>query len=106
MSNRELAKKLIDQIPESKLSYIIPYLQGAALPDQVPDNETLETIVQERLYTEEDYYALPNFIRAELFDGQFYTDDWTTLEIDEEVFRNPPSEENHVNYRLSVVKNK
>jgi hypothetical protein len=27
MSNRELAKSLIDQIPENKLPYVIAYLQ-------------------------------------------------------------------------------
>ena len=27
MSNRDLAKSLIDQIPEGKLVFIIPYLQ-------------------------------------------------------------------------------
>jgi len=42
MSNRELAKNLIDQIPESKLFYIIAYLQGAAVPDETPNAETLE----------------------------------------------------------------
>ncbi len=42
MSNRDLAKSLIDQIPEGKLIYIIPYLQGAAIPDEVPNAETLE----------------------------------------------------------------
>lgn len=42
MSNRELAKNLIDQIPEGKLFYIIAYLQGAAVPDKIPNNETLE----------------------------------------------------------------
>ena len=46
---------------------------------------------------------LPDFIRVELLDGMIYTDDWTDLEIDEEVFQNPPSEERHVTYRLSVV---
>ncbi|MGN0407698.1 MAG: hypothetical protein ACI4EJ_05530 [Bacteroides sp.] len=44
MSNRELAKSLIDQISESKLSYVIPYLQGAALPDNIPNPETLEAM--------------------------------------------------------------
>lgn len=34
MSNREFAKTLIDQIPESKLFYVISYLQGAAVPDE------------------------------------------------------------------------
>ena len=36
MSNRELAKNLIDQIPESRLFYVVAYLQGAAVPDETP----------------------------------------------------------------------
>lgn len=44
MSNREFAKTLIDQIPESKLFYIISYLQGAAVPDEMPNAETLEAM--------------------------------------------------------------
>jgi len=44
MSNRELAKSLIDQIPESKLVYIIYYLRGAAIPDEIPNEETIEAI--------------------------------------------------------------
>lgn len=40
MSNRELAKSLIDQIPESRLFYVISYLQGAALPDETPNEVT------------------------------------------------------------------
>ena len=46
MSNRELAKNLIDQIPESKLFYIIAYLQGAAVPDETPNAETLEAFAE------------------------------------------------------------
>lgn len=42
MSNREIAKNLIDKIPESKLFYVIAYLQGAAIPEEVPNAETLE----------------------------------------------------------------
>ncbi len=42
MSNREVAKNLIDLIPESKLIYIIAYLQGAAIPEEIPNTETLE----------------------------------------------------------------
>ncbi|MDD7218392.1 MAG: hypothetical protein PUI16_00065 [Clostridia bacterium] len=56
------------------------------------------------LYTCDDIMKLPDFIRVELFDGVIYTDDWTDLEIDEEVFQNPPSEDHHVTYRLSVIK--
>jgi hypothetical protein len=44
MSNRDLAKNLIDQIPESKLFYIIAYLQGAAVPDETPNAETISSI--------------------------------------------------------------
>lgn len=41
MSYRELAKSLIDQIPEGKLFYIVSYLQGAVVPDDVPNAETV-----------------------------------------------------------------
>ena len=46
MSTRELAKSLIDQVPENKLLYIIAYLQGAVLPDDVetPNAKTLAAI--------------------------------------------------------------
>ena len=46
MSTRELAKSLIDQVPENKLLYIIAYLQGAALPDEneTPNAKTLAAI--------------------------------------------------------------
>ena len=46
MSNRELAKSLIDQISEAKLCYVITYLQGAALSDDVPNAETLEAMAE------------------------------------------------------------
>lgn len=46
MSNREIAKNLIDQIPESRLFYVISYLQGAAVPDETPSNETLEAFAE------------------------------------------------------------
>lgn len=57
-----------------------------------------------RTYTGADLEKLPDFIRCELLGGQLYTDDWTTLEVDEAVFQNVPSENQHVTYRLSVVK--
>lgn len=46
MSNRDIAKKLIDQIPESRLFYVISYLQGAAVPDDTPNAETLEAFAE------------------------------------------------------------
>ena len=44
MSNRELAKNLIDQIPESRMYYVISYLQGAAVPDETPNAKTIASI--------------------------------------------------------------
>lgn len=46
MSNRELAKSLIDQISDAKLLYVIPFLQGASLSDEMPNAETLEAIAE------------------------------------------------------------
>ena len=46
MSNREFAKTLIDQIPENRLFYVISYLQGAAVPDETPNAETLESFAE------------------------------------------------------------
>ena len=46
MSNRELAKTLIDQIPDSRLFYVVAYLQGAAVPDETPNAETLEAMAE------------------------------------------------------------
>lgn len=66
----------------------------------------VQPLPQERTYTIDDYYALPDFIRIEILDGKIFTDDWTTLIIDDEVFKNPPSAEHHVTYRLSVVEDK
>ena len=44
MSNRELAKNLIDQISETKLIYVISYLQGAALSDEMPNRDTIDAM--------------------------------------------------------------
>ena len=46
MSNREFAKTLIDQIPENRLFYVISYLQGAAVPDETPNAETIEAFAE------------------------------------------------------------
>ena len=45
MSNRELAKILIDQVPENKLFYVVSYLQGAVLPDE-PNEDTLAAMAE------------------------------------------------------------
>lgn len=44
MSYKELAKSLIDQIPDSKMYYIVAYLQGAAVPEEIPNAETIASI--------------------------------------------------------------
>ena len=46
MSSREFAKALIDQIPESRLFYVISYLQGAAIRDEIPNADTLEAMAE------------------------------------------------------------
>lgn len=46
MSYKELAKSLIDQIPDSKMYYIVAYLQGAAVPEEIPNAETLEAMTE------------------------------------------------------------
>lgn len=48
MSNKEIVQNLIDQIPENKLIFIIPYLQGylqgATILDEIPNIDTIEAI--------------------------------------------------------------
>ena len=46
LSNRELAKHLIDQIPERKLPYVIAFLEGAIVPDKAPNAETLAAFAE------------------------------------------------------------
>ncbi|GFI28651.1 hypothetical protein IMSAGC013_00028 [Lachnospiraceae bacterium] len=46
MNNRELAKKLIDRIPESRLPYVISYLQGASVPDEIPNADTRQAFAE------------------------------------------------------------
>ena len=46
MSEREIAKTLIDRIPEARLFYVISFLQGAAVPDETPNAETLAAFAE------------------------------------------------------------
>lgn len=46
MNYKELAKNLIDQIPDSKMYSIVAYLQGAAVPDEIPNAETIEAMAK------------------------------------------------------------
>ncbi|NBH72160.1 hypothetical protein D3Z51_09030 [Clostridiaceae bacterium] len=44
MSNKELAIQLLDRIPETKMYYILGVLEGAAIPDELPNAETIDAI--------------------------------------------------------------
>lgn len=44
MSYKELAKNLIDQIPDSKMYYVVAYLEGVAVPEEIPNAETIASI--------------------------------------------------------------
>ena len=46
MSSKELAKTLIDQIPEGRMFYVLSFLQGASIPDDEPNAETLAAFVE------------------------------------------------------------
>lgn len=41
MSNKERAIQLLERIPEWKMIYVIGLLEGAAIPDEIPNEETL-----------------------------------------------------------------
>jgi len=41
---KEPAKNLIDQIPESKMCYIVAYFQETAVPEEIPNAETIASI--------------------------------------------------------------
>ncbi len=58
---------------------------------------------QKREFASGDIENLPGFLRIEVFDGEIYTDDWTVLEIDEDVFRIPATENRRIKYKLSIV---
>ena len=44
MSYKKMAKSLIDQIPDSKMYYIVAYLQGAEVPEEMPNAETIASM--------------------------------------------------------------
>lgn len=46
MTYKEKAVQLLDQIPESKMFYIIGILEGAAIPDETPNDETLAAFAE------------------------------------------------------------
>lgn len=46
MSSKELAKTLIDSIPEGRMYYVLTFLQGASVPDDEPNAETLAAFAE------------------------------------------------------------
>lgn len=46
MTYKERAIQLLDQIPESKMDYVIGFLEGAAIPDKLPNDETLAAFAE------------------------------------------------------------
>ena len=44
MSDKEKAIQLLDRIPEGKMYYILGILEGAAIPDETPNDETIEAM--------------------------------------------------------------
>lgn len=49
MSERELAKEIIDKLPEYKISRILLFLQGIAFDDDMEDDLYCEKLVEEYL---------------------------------------------------------
>lgn len=58
---------------------------------------------QKREFVSGDIENLPGFLRIEVLDGEIYTDDWTMLEIDEDVFKIPATKNRRIKYKLSIV---
>lgn len=40
MSEREQAMELLKEIPDYKMGYVVAYLKGAAIPEEIPNEET------------------------------------------------------------------
>lgn len=46
MSDRERAAQLLDAVPDYKMGYVIAYLQGVAVGENIPNEETLEAFAE------------------------------------------------------------
>lgn len=47
MSNKELAKKIIDELPEYKIEKILLFLQGVTFDDELEDERYCENILHD-----------------------------------------------------------
>ena len=46
MSSKERAIQLLEHIPESKMYYVLSFLEGVAVPDETPNDETLAAFAE------------------------------------------------------------
>ncbi len=44
MSEREQAMQLLNAVPDYKLGYVVAFLQGVAIPEEIPNSEILEAM--------------------------------------------------------------
>ncbi len=77
MNKRQQAMELLEVIPESKLDYIIAFLQGAAIPDRPVSSEPLE---EEPADLPEAAKGLEKSMSA-LFDGNALLDEQDMPEL-------------------------
>jgi len=47
MSSKEIAKKIIDSLPDYKMDYIVAFLKGFQLDDEIEDDLFCERLVDE-----------------------------------------------------------
>ena len=61
MSNKERAVQLLNRIPESRMYYVISFLEGAAIPDEIPNEETIAAFAEvdemKRNHSGQKYYS-------------------------------------------------
>ena len=53
MSNRDIILEIINKIPDYKLSYLIPFLRGFQLDDEIEDDLYCEHLYQEYLASDD-----------------------------------------------------
>lgn len=71
MSERERAQQLLDAVPDYKMGYIIAFLQGAAIGEDEPNEETIMAFAEgDKMLTEEtgQRYANTKDLFADLED--------------------------------------
>ncbi|MDO4439220.1 MAG: hypothetical protein Q4B86_07250 [Eubacteriales bacterium] len=74
MSNKERAIELINRIPENKFFYIIPFLEGAAIPEIEeikPDEWDLKMIEEAKKENDGDTISFEELLKKE---GLTYAD--------------------------------